>query len=163
MCCIRKTSNSSSHVKSLIEIYTLWPSDAIWRQRTLILVMACHGLHSFGQSVPVPVNYRQTSNISHTEFPNFIVSRLVVQLSLPNPSKPGVENEDVAGAPPTGDAPTTSEWSTILLLTKMQLILEVWRQFTVLCVAEEVFRWKIYPFNKWYLYQKLKNFEIPHK
>ena len=27
---------------------------------------------------------------------------------------------------PTGDAPTTSEWSTILLPTKVQLILEVW-------------------------------------
>ena len=28
---------------------------------------------------------------------------------------------------PTGDAPTTSEWSTILLPTKVRLILEVWR------------------------------------
>ena len=26
-----------------------------------------------------------------------------------------VENEDVVGAAPTGDAPTTSEWSTIVL------------------------------------------------
>ena len=45
------------------------------------------------------------------------------QLSLRNPFKPGVnpgvKNEDVVGAVravPTGDAPTTSEWSTILLL-----------------------------------------------
>ena len=29
-----------------------------------------------------------------------------------------VENEDIVGAAPTDDAPTTSEWSTILLLTK---------------------------------------------
>ena len=36
-----------------------------------------------------------------------------------------VENEDVVGAAPTGDAPTTSEWSTILLPTKVRLILEV--------------------------------------
>ena len=36
-----------------------------------------------------------------------------------------VENEDVVGAAPTGDAPTTSEWSTSLLLTKMRFILEV--------------------------------------
>ena len=35
-----------------------------------------------------------------------------------------VEYEDVVGAAPTGDAPTTSEWSTILL---MRLILEVLR------------------------------------
>ena len=38
-----------------------------------------------------------------------------------------VENEDVVGAAPTGDAPTTSELSTILLLNKVRLILEVLR------------------------------------
>ena len=40
-----------------------------------------------------------------------------------------VENEDVVGAAPTGAAPTTSEWSTILLPTKVWLTLEVWRYF----------------------------------
>ena len=35
-----------------------------------------------------------------------------------------VENEDVVGAAPTGDAPTTTEWSTILFPTRMRLILE---------------------------------------
>ena len=34
-----------------------------------------------------------------------------------------VENEDVFGAAPTADAPTTSEWTTILLPTKVRLIL----------------------------------------
>ena len=38
-----------------------------------------------------------------------------------------VENEDVVGAAPTDDAPTTSEWSTILLPTKMRLILKILR------------------------------------
>ena len=38
-----------------------------------------------------------------------------------------VENEDVVGAAPTGDAPTTSEWSTILFPTKVRLILEMLR------------------------------------
>ena len=38
-----------------------------------------------------------------------------------------VENEDVVGAAPTGDAPTTSEWSTMLLATKVRLILEIWQ------------------------------------
>ena len=38
-----------------------------------------------------------------------------------------VENEDVDGAAPTGDAPTSSEWSTRSLPTTMHLILEVWR------------------------------------
>ena len=36
-----------------------------------------------------------------------------------------VENEDVVGAAPTGDAPTTSDWST--LPTKVRLIFEVLR------------------------------------
>ena len=30
-----------------------------------------------------------------------------------------VDNEDVVGAAPTGDAPTTSEWSTRLLYVKV--------------------------------------------
>ena len=36
-----------------------------------------------------------------------------------------VENDDVVGAAPTGDAPTKSEWSTMLLPTQVPLILEV--------------------------------------
>ena len=38
-----------------------------------------------------------------------------------------VRNEDVVGAPPVGVAPTTSELSTILLPTKVPLILEILR------------------------------------
>ena len=38
-----------------------------------------------------------------------------------------VENEDLVGAVPTGDAPTTSEGSTILSSTNAWFILEVWR------------------------------------
>ena len=37
-----------------------------------------------------------------------------------------VENEDAVGAAQTGDAPTTSDRSTMLLPTKFRLILEVW-------------------------------------
>ena len=43
-----------------------------------------------------------------------------------------VENEDVVGAAPTGDAPTTSELSTILLPTKVRLILEVLRYYMII-------------------------------
>ena len=39
-----------------------------------------------------------------------------------------VENGDVVGAAPTGDAPTSCEWSTNLLPTKVHLILQVWRK-----------------------------------
>ena len=43
-----------------------------------------------------------------------------------------VENE-VVGAVPTGDALTTSEWSTILVPIKVRVILETWR-----CVKQEI-------------------------
>ena len=45
----------------------------------------------------------QTSIISGTKSQHLKVSNLVLQLSLPNPLKPGVENEDVGAAAPTGD------------------------------------------------------------
>ena len=54
-------------------------------------------------------------------------SRLVVVFVQYIEAKCEVENEDVVGAANTGDAPTTSEWSTILLPTKVRLILETWR------------------------------------
>ena len=40
----------------------------------------------------VSVTYRQTSNIRRTEFRNLDDSRLVLQLSSPNPLKPGVKS-----------------------------------------------------------------------
>ena len=75
------------------------------------------------------VKYCQVSNIRRTKPQHLKDSRTVLRLSLLNPLKPDVEveNEDVVGAAPTGDAPTTSEWSTILLPTKVRLILEVLR------------------------------------
>ena len=55
------------------------------------------------------------------------IPKLVLHLSLPYSMKPGVrvENKDVVGAAPTGYASTTSDWSTILLPTDVQLILQV--------------------------------------
>ena len=54
---------------------------------------------------------------------------LALQLSLPNPLQPGVKSRikmyNVVGAAPVGAAPTTSEWSTILLPTKVLLTIEV--------------------------------------
>ena len=47
-----------------------------------------------------------------------------------------VENEDVVGAAPTGDAPTTSELSTILLPTNVRLILEVLRYYICIPVMQ---------------------------
>ena len=53
--------------------------------------------------------------------------RLTVVFAQPNEARSYVENEDIVGAAPTGDAPTTSEWSTISLPTKVYLILETWQ------------------------------------
>ena len=53
--------------------------------------------------------------------------RLAVVFAQSTEARRKVENEDVVGAAPTGDAPTTSEWSALLLPTKVPLILEVWR------------------------------------
>ena len=38
-----------------------------------------------------------------------------------------IENEDKVGSEPTDDDPTTPEWSTSLLPTKVRCILEVWQ------------------------------------
>ena len=37
------------------------------------------------------LHYRKVSNISHTKSENLNASRLIFQLSLPNPLKPGVK------------------------------------------------------------------------
>ena len=44
-----------------------------------------------------------------------------------------VENEDVDGAAPTGDAPTISEWWTFLLPTKVHLVLDFW-EYALKCI-----------------------------
>ena len=71
-------------------------------------------------------NYCQACNIRRTNAQNSNVSRLVLQLSLCNVLYPGVENEDVVGAAPTGSAPSKSEWLKILLSTKVWFISELW-------------------------------------
>ena len=85
--------------------------------------------------------YRQISNISHTNSPNLNVSRLALVWTI-HWSQVLIENEDVVGTAPTGDAPTTSEWSTILLPTKVRLILEILRYYNfsiaeVSCVCSD--------------------------
>ena len=56
-----------------------------------------------------------------------LVSYFAVVFAQSNEARCYVENADVVGAAPTGDAPTTSEWATILLPIKVRLILEIWR------------------------------------
>ena len=64
------------------------------------------------------------SNLESHQIPKLkcLSSRLVAFFAH---STEAVENEDVVGAAPTGGALTTSEWSTILLPTKVWLIIEI--------------------------------------
>ena len=79
-------------------------------------------------SSPERLICRKISNIRGSKSQNLNVCRPILQLSLRNLWKPGVmSNEDVVGAAPTGDAPTTSEWSTFLLPIMVFLTLEIWR------------------------------------
>ena len=58
--------------------------------------------------------YRNISNIRRTNSQNLKDSSLLSQFSLLIPFKSGGKNGDVVGAAPTGDAPTTTVWSTNL-------------------------------------------------
>ena len=73
-------------------------------------------------------NYHQTSNISCIKSQNSNVSCLILQVFFAQfiEARCEIENEDVVEAALTGDAPTISWWSTILLPTNVHLISEVW-------------------------------------
>ena len=66
--------------------------------------------------------YCQTPRIRCTKSQNLKVPCLILQFSLPNPLKPGRWQWRCGWRVPTGNASTTSEWSTILLPTKVLLI-----------------------------------------
>ena len=46
-----------------------------------------------------------------------------------------VENEDIGGAAPPGDAPTKSWWSKLLLPSNAPIIIEVWRYVFIVCTS----------------------------
>ena len=77
-------------------------------------------------------------------------SRLAVVFAQYIEAKCSVENEDVVGAAPTGDAPTTSEWSTISLPTQVRLILETWRYITE-TNATKFYHWPFSQFGSLYV------------
>ena len=73
-------------------------------------------------------NYSKTSCISRTKSQKSLVSSCSCLYPIHwSQVVITVKYEDVVGAAQTGNAPTTSEWSTILLHTKVRLILEVLR------------------------------------
>ena len=64
----------------------------------------------------------------------------------------------MVGAAPTGDAPNTSEWSTILLPIKVPLILEIWRYLNQIgdiiaqrsCICIQLIYTSIFPRGPFY-------------
>ena len=78
--------------------------------------------------------YRQVSNIRRTKSRHFkrFSYCLAAAFAESLEARCWVENEDVVGAAPTGDTPTISEWSTILLPIKVRLKLEVLRYFDMI-------------------------------
>ena len=68
----------------------------------------------------INVIYRQNTNISYTKSKKLNVSCLVCQLFLPQSIEARCYVQNDA-------APTTSEWSTVLLPTMVRHILEVWQ------------------------------------
>ena len=70
------------------------------------------------------IAHRQTSNIRGSKYQNLIFFSfcLAVIFVQSIEAECYVANEDVVGASPTSGAPTTSEWSTIPLPSKVGLI-----------------------------------------
>ena len=84
-----------------------------WKERSLYLNMYCT------RQLPSNIWYK----LHQIPKLKCFSSRLAVVFAQSIEARCWVENKDVVGAAPTGDTPTTSEWSTILLPTMVQLIL----------------------------------------
>ena len=81
------------------------------------------------QSMSKSWTYCQTSNTRCTKSQKCFWSCFTVVFAQSIEARCWVENEDVIGGAPTGDAPTTSERSAILLPIKVRLMLEVLQYF----------------------------------
>ena len=73
--------------------------------------------------LPSDIEYKSHQALKHECFS----SRLAVVSTQFTEAKCLVENEYIVGAVPTGDTPTTAEWSSILFSTKLRIIFEIWR------------------------------------
>ena len=93
----------------------------IYYRYDFYFVVACCGL------IQNDFTYCQISNISRTKSQHFKNSYCLAAFFAESLVQCQVDHSDVVGAAPTGDAPTTIEWSTMLMPTKVPLILEVLR------------------------------------
>ena len=88
--------------------------------------------------------YRQVPNRWHTKSLNPFSSRLAVVFVQSIEAKYWVQNEYVVRAVPTGDAPTTSEWSRILLPIKVRLIAEFFWWLSMNFLRHDIFQFARY-------------------
>ena len=106
----------------------LWPRrDSLYCGSHYIYTVCCASV-CYALSLYI---YRKFSNIRRTRSQNLNVSHLILQLFLCNILKPGAIywSQVLGGYRPICVPPATSEWSTIVLPTKVWLILEVWLYF----------------------------------
>ena len=100
-----------------------------------------------GQVTHMYIIYRQISNIRCTkshQIPNFkcFLSRLAVVFAQSIGARYWVKNENVVGAAPPGDAPITSEWSTILLPNRVASYIRGFTVCVFVCKPDHLwFRW----------------------
>ena len=96
----------------------------------------------FEQLDNIHIIYRQVSNIRHQIATLERLSCCLAAFFVESlEARCQVENEDAVGAAPTGDASTTSEWSRMLLPTKVRLISTVLRYINMkktLCIFHGV-------------------------
>ena len=127
--CARNQMKLLSEVMFLVQTLGNWTShQSIKNTKSVLVACPSTAIRCLRVSF-TNGDCRQTSNISYAKSQTLNVSRLVLQLSLSNPLKSDIKlrMKDVVRAAPTGTVPITSKWSTVLLPTKVQLILEVWR------------------------------------
>ena len=86
------------------------------------------------------INWLRKSEIMTTGRPRWwcFSSHLAVVFVQSIATKCKVKNDDVVGAAPTGDAPTTPEWSTSLWPPKLSFILDGWRYYVYMIFGERL-------------------------
>ena len=123
------------------EITYRWMSLAHTDKLKSVKGLVCHI-----SLLPYGVTWPKHSNTSPTKSPN-------------SPNWCWVQNEDVVGA---GDAPSTSEWSTIILPTKVRFILEVWQYSPQNLSHMSTSHTNKFPFTWWWVNKLWKADISPH-
>ena len=104
-------------------IFLIWWFSPLYRRCTIEYQYSCQYSHEYLSTCPrVRVQVRVLSLCNSRVRVQYEYQKLSTRVRVPSTSTPAL-----VGAVPTGDAPTTSEWPTFLLPTKVRLILEIWQ------------------------------------